>query len=82
MSAFGDSRVDLIEVLLWCSNSAAITLENCVQSLACKSRLCDCSSTKVEVERRETTEIEVSWCCLLFVVELDSGEGHSKAEGL
>jgi hypothetical protein len=33
-----DSKVDLVEVLLWCGNSAAAAaLENCIQSLACES---------------------------------------------
>jgi hypothetical protein len=34
-----DSEVDLVEVLLWCGNSAATTIDNCVQSLACESPL-------------------------------------------
>jgi len=32
-----DSKVDLVEVLVWCSNSAATALENCIQSFACES---------------------------------------------
>jgi hypothetical protein len=34
-----DSKVDLVEVLAWCCNSATTALENYIQSFACESLL-------------------------------------------